>query len=312
MSFMLGVFFTICVSNTLSSSNALTQQNKIDLLMNFNNLRSNTAQNSEPSAADMNFVWWDDSLSMISQDAANQCNNAHPSYTHFLEYQSKYSQWTYPSVGKLASYRSITSINMNINISSQLISLLNTLYNTHNNNYNYSQFSLNRTNYMIWSKLRYIGCGYQRCHGQNIIFYCSLFYTDLIFNNYPWNNGKPCSKCDIDKNQCWNGLCYGCMSSDYYTNNSPNKIGDICSNLGMNYSSIKSTEMVFQDVDTNDKALFTIKNEYHRTVLEISVALVILCIFGVCVANAICTNTNCANQKQETEINVSFDYSHLA
>ena len=231
----------------------LTQSDKIDLLMLLNTLRSNTARYGQPTAANMNFVFWDDTLAIVSQQAANKCNNPRPDYQNFLEYQSVYSSWEYPNIGGLISYRASTT-NVSISI---LPSLLQKAYFENGDVWSYSKYNASikqsrhiMFEYLAWSKLRYFGCGYQICYNndhnkQFATFYCTLFYTDLIYNNYPWISGEPCTKCEIDKTECWNGLCGYCMTSDYFINgDNSTKKGDICVNLGINYDKSTSSPTI--------------------------------------------------------------------
>ena len=118
-------YFWFMMTNTVHSLNItlpespLTQSDKIDLLMHLNHLRSNTARFAQPSASNMNFVFWDEALAIISQLAANKCDNQHPDYRHFLDIQSIHSLWEYPNVGGLISYQTSTT-----NISKQILPAL--------------------------------------------------------------------------------------------------------------------------------------------------------------------------------------------
>ena len=300
----------IAVANTVNISlpeSPLTQSDKIDLLMHLNTLRSNTARFNKPSAADMNFVFWDDTLAIISQQAANKCNNQHPDYQNFLEYQSVYSLWEYPNIGDLISYQTSTT-----NISKSMLPLLlEKAYFENGDVWNYSKYNTTIKHskhlmfeYLAWSKLRYFGCGYQICydnhdnHHQFISFYCTLFYTDLIYNNYPWISGEPCTKCEIDKNKCWNGLCGYCMTSDYFINgDNSTKKSDICINLGINYDELTSSPTIqpssvslmnvdkHEDEDEPSPDINGIdENKNNGILLQIVVWIfVFMCLCGLCI-----------------------------
>eukprot|EP01083_Nonionella_stella_P158367 515432_1 len=291
----------MCAFYTLNADTLLTQENKIDLLMHLNILRSNTAKGSIPTASNMNFVFWDESLAMISHDAANRCEmNQAPSYRNFLQYQAKYSEWQYPSIGGLVSYSAI-STQRDRNISSLLISLLDSAFDP-NQNYTYSKYLKNDTDhqmfhFLAWSQLRYFGCGYQDCPLIGILFYCTLFYTNDIVNDYPWIAGKPCTQCPVDKSKCWNGLCAYCMSSDYYIHNPPQYSGDVCINLGIDYSN-------------NDNKVNSIMTKalVNGKTIVIGIIVSIMCILCVFCMH---TKANQQNEKQQIEDDLHFDYHML-
>eukprot|EP01084_Bolivina_argentea_P009200 17201_1 len=161
----------------------LSQLDKYDLLMHFNALRLQTALSN--SAADMNYLFWDNTLALLSQDSADKCEFTKLSFANFFSYHSKYSQWTlgassYGFASRIATpYSNIPQIN-------NLTSMVTNMYNVH----------------LIWSwsELRYFGCGYQICPANStnfsidsILMYCATYYTELFDATDRWIQGTPCS-----------------------------------------------------------------------------------------------------------------------
>ena len=245
------------------SSGFTTAEKKI-LLDLHNTYRANVAAvlvGDEPSATNMNEMFWDPALAQVAQDYADKCNYGHNSdrVDEFVAlednatFEVTASRWT---LGEniMASPDTSTSL-----ISAALFGM--GLFFVEHEDYTFSSNDCTDTcghyTQIVQAQTRYVGCGATMCdsltgadsggsdyYETNGGFYLVCDYSVSQSSSQPYEDGTACSNCDDDRLICTNSsLCGGCMRynydacTDYYTSGClADDCGNNCDAFGCQYN----------------------------------------------------------------------------
>eukprot|EP01084_Bolivina_argentea_P197348 338214_1 len=214
-----------------------------DILDAHNIYRSETAngntpapsRGTQPTAANMNKLFWDPALEKIATDYAKTCPGLEHNSNKRSDMENAQSIATFtfiyasPNVGEniwASSLKTPAMTHMYLNTNYGILGSIDRWYNEAAF-YSYDDRSCmvremcHHYKQVVWAKTRYVGCGFSICQDQT--------YPTLVVCNYwppssetyrrPYIIGTPCSECENDRLLCENGLCAGGMSSDFVTGN---------------------------------------------------------------------------------------------
>eukprot|EP01083_Nonionella_stella_P165764 552414_1 len=197
-----------------------------DILDAHNIYRSETANGNttapfngtQPTAANMNKLFWDPALEKIATDYAKTCpgvafnRNRHSD----LENAQSIATFTFtpPSyVGENRLASSLTTPAMTYVWADYAA------FYYYDDNVCMVTVGCDPYKQVVWARTRYVGCGFSICEDQShpTLFVCNYWPASL--GRTPYIKGTPCSECENDRLLCENGLCAGGMSSDFVTGN---------------------------------------------------------------------------------------------
>eukprot|EP01083_Nonionella_stella_P165765 552418_1 len=209
-----------------------------DILDAHNIYRSETANGNttapfngtQPTAANMNKLFWDPALEKIATDYAKTCPGVEHNSNRRSDMENAQSIATFtfisPSVGENIRVSSLTTPAMTYMFGNTNHGILGSIDQWADEAafYSYDEsfcmiHMCSHYKQVVWAKTRYVGCGFSICEDQShpTLFVCNYWPASL--GRTPYIKGTPCSECENDRLLCENGLCAGGMSSDFVTGN---------------------------------------------------------------------------------------------
>ncbi|XP_066278993.1 GLIPR1-like protein 1 [Branchiostoma lanceolatum] len=178
------------------ASSALTTSDMDSILYEHNELRKSV----QPTAADMEYMVWNEKLAAIAQDWADQCV-----YTHNILREKLFKA----SVGEniyftLEKYRAGEETKRWFEEGQK--------YSYTNNSC--SDKKCGHYTQLVWAKSREIGCGVKKCDivqglgwRNSYVVVCDYSPRGNTAYQKPYTAGKPCSQCQDGNNTCYDSLC---------------------------------------------------------------------------------------------------------
>jgi hypothetical protein len=209
----------------------LTTAEQQSLLDAHNSYRSTTAAGGtpdQPSASDMNELFWDPALAAVAQAYADKCvwehNPNRQDETMALADQATFAMSNNQQVGEnlyLTSSKTTALETVGLNA-------LEAFYEEHE----YYTFSTDdctdvcgHYTQVVWADTRYVGCGTKVCssvtggfaNGGTIVV-CN-YANAGNWPTQPYTSGTACSSCPSDRPapSCSSSMCSGCMRPDFDT-----------------------------------------------------------------------------------------------
>eukprot|EP01083_Nonionella_stella_P106318 306606_1 len=195
-----------------------------DILDAHNIYRSETANGNttapfsgtQPTAANMNKLFWDPALEKIATDYAKTCpgvafnRNRHSD----LENAQSIATFTFisPYVGENLRASSLTTPAMTHMYRNTNYGILGSIDQWADDAafYSYDDRSCmvremcHHYKQVVWAKTRYVGCGFSICEGQTYptLVVCNYWPVGNYNRQKPYIKGTPCSKCENDRLLC--------------------------------------------------------------------------------------------------------------
>lgn len=202
------------------TAGVLQPEEKQQLLDQHNLLRTTVAvgkEAGEPSATNMNQLFWDDGLAQIASAWVEKCQWEHnPSRDDELDLYKVSFEFDDEAndVGENAYF----TTGKDAALIDRLVAGVNSWYDE----VQFYDFDENACKddemcghytQTVWAKTRYVGCGYAQCDDKLMMF-CNYFPSGNVAGKQPYEAGAAASNCPADRTPSPDtGLCGGCQSS---------------------------------------------------------------------------------------------------